>query len=77
MTLRARLVLGLLGLTAIALAITGVVIYREQRSFLLDRVDEQIRSALENPSQISPALSGGTGTGRGRFVPFEIGRAHV
>ena len=70
MTLRARLVLGLLGLTAIALATTGIVIYREQRSFLLDRVDEQIRSALENPSQISPALSGGTATGRRRFVPF-------
>ncbi|MFM8236992.1 MAG: sensor histidine kinase [Actinomycetota bacterium] len=71
MTLRARLVLGLLGLAATALAITGVVTYREQRSFLLDRVDDQIRSALENPAQISPALGGGgSATGSGRFVPF-------
>jgi len=69
-TLRARLVLGLLGLAAAALLITGVVTYREQRSFLLDRVDDQIRSALDNPAQISPTLGGGTASGSGRFVPF-------
>ena len=70
MTLRARLVLGLLGLAATAIAITGVVTYREQRSFLLARVDDQIRSALANPSQISPALGDGSTATGGRFVPF-------
>ena len=44
-SLRARLIAGLLVLTAIGLLIAGTVTYVEQRSFLLDRVDEQAVAA--------------------------------
>jgi two-component system OmpR family sensor kinase len=46
MSLRARLVTGLLALTALGLVVAGVITYAEQRSFLLDRVDQQARAAL-------------------------------
>jgi two-component system OmpR family sensor kinase len=44
-SLRARLVAGLLVLTAVGLVIAATVTYVEQRSFLLDRVDEQASAA--------------------------------
>ena len=44
-SLRARLIAGLLVLTAIGLLIAGTVTYVEQRSFLLDRVDQQALAA--------------------------------
>jgi two-component system OmpR family sensor kinase len=44
-SLRARLVAGLLALTVIGLLIAATVTYVEQRSFLLDRVDEQAEAA--------------------------------
>ena len=45
MTLRARLLVGLLVLAAAGLAVAGGVTYQEQKGFLLDRVDAQLRSA--------------------------------
>jgi two-component system OmpR family sensor kinase len=45
MSLRARLLAGLLALAAIGLMVLGGVTYAEQRSFLLQRIDEQARSA--------------------------------
>ena len=46
MSLRTRLIAGLLALAAIGLVALAGATYAEQRSFLLDRVDQQARSAL-------------------------------
>jgi two-component system OmpR family sensor kinase len=46
MSLRARLLVGIVVLVAAGLAVTAIVTYEEQRSFLLDRVDQQVASAL-------------------------------
>jgi two-component system OmpR family sensor kinase len=45
-SLRTRLIAGLLALAAIGLVALAGATYAEQRSFLLDRVDQQARSAL-------------------------------
>jgi two-component system OmpR family sensor kinase len=42
LSLRARLLIGLVALAAIGLGVTGVVTYEEQRSFLLTRLDQQV-----------------------------------
>jgi two-component system, OmpR family, sensor kinase len=44
-TLRARLVAGLLVLAAVGLVALAAITYTEQRSFLYDRVDQQLRQA--------------------------------
>ena len=54
-SLRARLLAGLLALTAAGMLIAGGVTYAEQRSFLLERVDEQTRDA---PFVLGRALDG-------------------
>ena len=51
MSLRARLVLGMLALTALGLLVAGAVTYAEQKSFLQDRVDQQARAALPSVSR--------------------------
>jgi two-component system, OmpR family, sensor kinase len=50
-SLRARLLVALLALTAVGLLLLGGITYVEQRSFELDRVDDQVRTAL-------PAVAG-------------------
>ena len=55
-SLRARLLAGLLALTAAGMLIAGGVTYAEQRSFLHQRVDEQTRDA---PFVLGRALDGG------------------
>jgi two-component system OmpR family sensor kinase len=45
-SLRARLLVALLALTAIGLLLLGGITYVEQRSFELDRIDDQVRTAL-------------------------------
>ena len=45
-SLRARLVFGLLALAAIGLLVLGGITYAEQRSFLLDRADQQLHAAV-------------------------------
>ncbi len=50
MSLRARLVLGMLALTALGLLVAGAVTYAEQKSSLQGRVDEQARAALPSVS---------------------------
>jgi two-component system, OmpR family, sensor kinase len=42
LSLRARLLIGLVALTVIGLAVAGLVTYEEQRSFLLTRVNQQV-----------------------------------
>ena len=65
-SLRARLVAGLLALAAVGLLVLGGITYAEQRSFLLDRVDHQLRAAT---LPISAALDGRLPPGR----PFDGG----
>lgn len=45
MSLRARLLAGMVALVAVGLAIAAVATYAEQRSFLLHRVDQQVQTA--------------------------------
>ena len=45
MSLRARLLVGLVGLVAAGLAVAAVVTYEEQRSFLLTRVDQEVANS--------------------------------
>ena len=47
MTLRTRLLLALVALTAVGLAIAGIITYRQQQTFLYQRVDEQLSSAQQ------------------------------
>jgi two-component system OmpR family sensor kinase len=58
-SLRARLVAGLLALAAIGLLLLGGIIYAEQRSFLYDRLDQQVRSAPQ-PAGTLLARAGGS-----------------
>jgi two-component system, OmpR family, sensor kinase len=46
MSLRTRLLVGMVVLVAAGLAVAAVTTYEEQRSFLLDRVDQQVQSGL-------------------------------
>jgi two-component system OmpR family sensor kinase len=54
-SLRARLVAGLLALSAVGLLVLGAITYAEQRSFLLDRVDQQLQTAIR-PIGVALAL---------------------
>ena len=49
MSLRARLTLGLVALSAIGLVLTGLATFGALRSFLYDRIDEQLTTALRRP----------------------------
>jgi len=51
-SLRARLIAGLLVLAALGLLLLGGITYAEQRSFLLDRVDQQARAATRVLSRV-------------------------
>ncbi|MDP1848341.1 MAG: HAMP domain-containing sensor histidine kinase [Solirubrobacteraceae bacterium] len=46
MSLRARLIVGVVALTFVGLFVAGAATYAEQRSFLFDRVDQQAEAAL-------------------------------
>jgi two-component system, OmpR family, sensor kinase len=58
MSLRARLLVGMVALVAVALTVAAIVTYEEQRSFLLDRVDQQVQAAL-GPISFQLRLFGG------------------
>src|SRR4051794_40947231 len=49
MSLRTRLVAGLLALAAVGLLLLAGVTYAEQRHFLYDRVDQQAKAAVGRP----------------------------
>jgi two-component system, OmpR family, sensor kinase len=76
-SLRARLIAGLLALAAVGLLVLAGVTYAEQRRFLFDRVDQQARSA---PFAVAVALSGGgfgpraDQGGAGRGFPRDVQR---
>jgi two-component system, OmpR family, sensor kinase len=67
-SLRARLLAGVLALTAVGLLLLGGITYAEQRSFLFERVDGQARQA---PEQVVHDLGEqrGLGPGRGEHGP--------
>jgi two-component system OmpR family sensor kinase len=69
MSLRARLIAGLLGLAAVGLVLLAVVTYAEQRSFLLQRIDQQAATAIPVLShgldEQNSALPGGGRAGDG------------
>jgi two-component system OmpR family sensor kinase len=46
LSLRARLLLGMVALVTVGLGVAAIVTYEEQRSFLLTRADQQVASAL-------------------------------
>src|SRR5262245_49413529 len=59
-SLRARLVLGLIVLATLGLAVADVVTYTSLRSFLVDRVDSSLQAAHTG---LGPALFDGDGDG--------------
>src|SRR6185503_19718783 len=70
MTLRVRLLLGLVVLAAIGLAVAGGVTYHEQQSFFAKRVREQLASALAVPDQFSVSVDQSSGADASRPLPF-------
>jgi two-component system OmpR family sensor kinase len=80
MSLRARLLVGLVGLVAVGLATVGAVTYAEQRSFLLKRVDQEAQAATGLVSRDLDGLGanvsgpGSAGPAPGR-PPFDHGGA--
>jgi two-component system OmpR family sensor kinase len=64
MSIRARLLTGIVVLVALGLAAAAVVTYEEQRSFLFDRVDQQVQSALI-PVAFQLRLQGGRPSANG------------
>ncbi|MBJ7520253.1 MAG: HAMP domain-containing histidine kinase [Solirubrobacteraceae bacterium] len=71
MSLRARLVAGLLVLSAVGLVLLAAITYAEQRSFLLDRTDQQAKSAVQQiPREVyKDVAGGGAGDGFGGRPP--------
>jgi two-component system OmpR family sensor kinase len=76
-SLRARLIVGVLGLTAVGLLVLGGITYAEQRSFQLDRVDSQ---AVDGSGPVATALvnqaSRPQGGGPGGFDDDDEHRGH-
>ncbi|MBB4664536.1 sensor histidine kinase [Conexibacter arvalis] len=70
-TLRARLVVGLLALAAVGLLALAGITYAEQRSFLLDRVDQQLRDA--GPQLAHALAEQGVGRAPGPGGPGSLG----
>ena len=78
MSLRTRLLAVLLALAALGLVALAAITYAEQRSFLLDRVDEQARAALpivghEVEPQFDPDGDPGPGGGEPSAVNLPPG----
>jgi two-component system OmpR family sensor kinase len=56
-TIRTRLLIGLLALAAIGLMLAGAITYREQKRFLYQRANEQVRTAATAPGLLNPSGS--------------------
>jgi len=63
MSLRARLLVGLVALVTVGLATVGAVTYAEQRSFLLQRVDQEVTSRQVSDDFNRPGTTAGGQTG--------------
>jgi two-component system OmpR family sensor kinase len=62
-SLRARLLAAVLALTACGMLLVGGITYAEQRSFLYDRVDQQVTAAIPPVARELDQLRGGPGGG--------------
>ncbi|HEX3873168.1 MAG TPA: HAMP domain-containing sensor histidine kinase [Solirubrobacteraceae bacterium] len=74
MSLRARLLVGLVALVAVGLVTVGAVTYAEQRSFLLQRVDQEVTSRqvsddFNTAPTAPPAAVSGASTGTTTTTP--------
>ncbi len=69
MTLRARLLLGLVALAAIGLAVAGGVTYHQERQFLTDRVDSELKTSAQNQGLFFGQLGPTTDQDNSRGVP--------
>jgi hypothetical protein len=56
-SLRTRLLVGLVVLTAAGLLVAGVVTYRAERSFLVGQVDNELRNSLAPVGTCSAPLA--------------------
>lgn len=72
MTLRARLLIILTVLVAIALTVAGIATYNALSDNLYDRVDQQLRATQERPLLSLGALQGGGDEETGPPLPFSI-----
>jgi len=71
MSLRARLLLGMVVLVAAGLLVAAATTYEEQRSFLLDRVDQQVQAGLGAMAfELRPPGFGPARAADGRRRPF-------
>src|SRR3954447_23312193 len=70
MTLRVRLLLGLIVLAAIGLTVASAVTYHEQKMFLSRRGNEQLASAVAAPQQFNFGALGNNPPGTPRQLPF-------
>ena len=81
MSLRARLIVGLLALATVGLIALAAITYAEQRDFLYERVDQQARAAVPRSARpggpggapdarrLRPRVPGGPGDGDGDHGP--------
>jgi two-component system OmpR family sensor kinase len=82
LSLRARLLVGLVGLVAAGLVTVGVVTYTQQRAFLLQRIDQESSAATKQVSHyldtqgvnVPSAAGQGSNPGGGGPPPFGGGR---
>jgi two-component system OmpR family sensor kinase len=73
-SLRTRLLVGLVALVAVGLVTVGAVTYAEQRSFLLQRVDQEVVAATP---RVSHDLDGGNRGRAGRSPAFGYGAGYT
>jgi two-component system OmpR family sensor kinase len=69
MSLRARLIIGLVSLAAVGLLLAGALTYAEQRQYLYQRVDDQLDAAIpvvRDAFATAPATGGARAPGLGR-----------
>ena len=68
-SLRARLLVAVLALTACGLLLAGAITYVEQRSFQYARVDQQLKAAIDPVSVALERMAGGGGPDPGTTAP--------
>jgi two-component system OmpR family sensor kinase len=75
-TLRARLLLGLIFIAAIGTAITSGVVYRQQHDFLIKQVNTELNSAVDDTTLQDSLLSSlGTGARVHVYAPIPLAAA--
>ena len=65
MTLRTRLTLALVALTAVGLGVAALITYHQVGSYLVKRVDQELASAARHPERIFVDTRGEGGASSG------------